>query len=252
MTTHMESSLPLVIIFLALLKGYASFTTPPQGPGTDPTSSSRPRGSLGREQRFTTEDYYNSVDDTFPTDSVSPQNRKVELCDYDICLEMQFTCVQLSSSTGCLCPGISLGVPEAPVLKRVSREGSEVMIWWCAPYSHVTSYTVTVAGEERGKFGEGQRRGSVGVVDHGAEVCVVAANEAGVSKGSCRVYQSRHNESLKAGLIGGALGFLLLFSLAVLLWRHRMRRKSESRISTQEVAYTHGTDSENRAELGVQ
>ncbi|KAM4620922.1 leucine-rich repeat neuronal protein 4 [Polymixia lowei] len=253
MTASRDPSLPLVIVFLALLRGCASFATPSQVHGTNPTGPLRPRMSANEGSELLSEDYDTLYDKTSATTSPSPVFLGNQLCRYDVCLEMQPPCAKLAASTGCLCPGISLDnvVPEAPAVKRVSREGSEVVVWWCAPYSSVSSYKVMVAGQERQEFGEDRRHGTVGEVDHGTEVCVVAVNDAGVSKGSCITYQSTDNNvPLKAGLIGGALGFLLLFSLAVLLWRHRMRRKLAARISTQ-AGDSQRTELEDRAGPGV-
>lgn len=226
----------VVLLLLALLRrGHAPFVTPSQASGT---SAMRPRGAVNGAMTLPSSSFYDSFEDTVATilpKSVPPNNGSP--CDYDVCRESQAPCLQLAASTGCLCPGVSLYnvPPEPPLLKGLSRDGSEVVVRWCAPYSYVTSYKLTVGGQERQEFGEGQRSGTLGRVNQEVEVCVVAVNDAGASKGSCVTYQPEDNGvSLRAGLIGGALGFLLLFSLAVLLWRHRVRRKTEARISTQE------------------
>lgn len=177
-------------------------------------------------------DDYNQFDD--PVTTIVPKmvpsvGGPLQRCDYNPCLETQVPCAVLSKSTGCLCPGFTLNnmVPDAPSLKSVSWNGSEVVVRWCAPYSYVSAYVVTVGGQERKRFGKDQRSGGVDNIDHIAEVCVIAVNDAG-EKGSCMMYQPRDNSlPLKAGLIGGALGFLLLLLLAVLLWRHRRQRRQQ-------------------------
>ncbi|XP_029924407.1 leucine-rich repeat neuronal protein 4 [Myripristis murdjan] len=244
MTANRDLPLPLVIITLVVLRGSAASTTTSQDLGMNSMQPLEPRGSAAESSDLPPDDYYDYLETTTLHMSHEPvtavgTNRK--LCEYNTCQEMQTPCAVLAASTGCLCPGVSLDpvAPEAPFLKKVSWEGSQVVVRWCAPHSNVTSYRVTVGGKDRHEFGENKRSGPVGAIDHATQVCVVAVNSAGVSKPSCMMYQPTDNSvSLKAGLIGGALGFLLLFSLAVLLWRHRKRRKSEARISTQDTAET--------------
>ncbi|XP_068600436.1 leucine-rich repeat neuronal protein 4, partial [Brachionichthys hirsutus] len=168
-----------------------------------------------------------------------PGERTLQQCDYNPCLETQTPCAKLAAATNCLCPGFTLHneAPEAPKLKSASWNGSEVVISWCAPYSYVTSYIATAGGKERQKFGRDRRSGGVGHVGHASEVCVVAANDFGESKGSCLTYQPRDNSlPLKAGLIGGALGVLLLLSLVVLLWRRKGQRKRQESIAMHNAA----------------
>uniref|UniRef100_A0A3P8Q4L5 Uncharacterized protein n=1 Tax=Astatotilapia calliptera TaxID=8154 RepID=A0A3P8Q4L5_ASTCA len=170
-----------------------------------------------------------------------PSRGTLKQCDYDPCLEGQISCFELAASSNCLCPGFTLNnvPPEAPKLSSVSWNGSEVVLQWCTPYSFVTAYVVTVGGQERQKFEEDRRSGGVGEVGNIAEVCVVAVNDAGASEGSCMMYHPRDNSlPLTAGLIGGALGFLLLLLLAVLLWRHKRQRKQEATISMHNTAET--------------
>ncbi len=191
---------------------------------------------------FPTDDY--DEDDTFTSElpkTASPFVGPPKRCDYNPCLETQIPCTKLSASTGCLCPGFTLRTeaPEAPNLNSVSWNGSEVVVRWCAPYSYVTGYIVTIGGRERYMFGTDRRSGGVGDIAHISEVCVAAMNDVGESNGSCMMYQPRDNSlPLKAGLIGGALGFLLLLLLAVLLWRHKRQRKQQASISMHDTAET--------------
>lgn len=184
---------------------------------------------------FTTEDYTNLEDDTTtpfvpkPTDGGPSQ-----LCDYNPCREGQSSCEELSQSTGCLCPGHTLEdeAPGAPSLKAVSWNGSEVVVRWCAPYSHVKAYIVTVGGLQKQEFGWDKRSGVVQELSRETEVCVVARNDAGDSEKSCMVFRPTDSSlPLTAGLIGGGLGFLLLLLLAVLLWRSRRQKKQEAHVS---------------------
>ncbi|TKS83948.1 LRRN4 C-terminal-like protein [Collichthys lucidus] len=166
-------------------------------------------------------------------------------CDYSPCREGQVACPVLADSTGCLCPGFTLqdAAPEAPSLTSVSWNGSDVVASWCAPNSYVTGYTVTVrqtltGKEERLTLGQDKRSGVLGHVDHVSEVCVVAVNDAGQSPetASCLPYEPRDSSlPLKAGLIGGALGLLMLVLLGVLLWRHRRQRKQQSGVSMRDA-----------------
>ncbi|KAM4545029.1 LRRN4 C-terminal-like protein [Odontesthes bonariensis] len=198
---------PLVIMCLVSIRGYCPLPTTSGVPGTYPKG-----------------DYYDYEDTVTP---LSPGGGSFQRCDYNPCRESQIPCEELSASDRCLCPGITLHhqPPGAPDLKSVSWNGSDVVLRWCEPYSHVTSYIVTVGGQEKQRFTREQRSGAVGEIDDIAEVCVMAVNEAGESDRSCMMYQPKDNWALTAGLIGGALGFLLLLLLVVLLWRCRRQRK---------------------------
>lgn len=230
--------LPLAIMCLLLIRGHSTLPTS-EVAGIDSIRPPEPHGLSTGE--LTSEDYshYDDIVTSPSPNIVPPGGRTLKRCDYNPCLESQIPCAELAASTKCLCPGFTLQnvAPEAPELRSVSWNGSEVVIWWCAPYSYVTSYIVTVGGQERQRFGKDQRRAGVGNIDHISEVCVVAVNEAGVSDRSCKKYQFRDSSlPLKAGLIGGALGFLLLLLLVVLLWRHKRQRKQQASISMHDTA----------------
>ena len=203
----------------------------------DPTRPLTPRGFSPEDDVLPPDDYY---DDTTLTEitlsTVSPNTGTPGKCKYKPCVDNQIPC-----PAGCLCPGFTPYnvVPEAPSLISVSWNGSQVEIQWCAPYSYVTGYSVTVGGEERRRFRKEQRRGGLGDIDHISMVCVVAVNDAGDSKGACSMYRPRDSSvAVKAGLIGGALGFLLLLLLGVLLWRHKRQRKQEASCSMHDTSET--------------
>lgn len=237
MTAIRDLLFPLVMTCLVFVRGYAPLPTTSWVTGTNLMRPLKPRGS---STEFSADDYgqFGEVTTILPK-RVSTHRGQSQRCNYNPCLENQISCHDLSDSTGCLCPGFTLydEAPEAPSLKSVSWNGSEVIVQWCAPYSYVTAYTVTVGGKEWQTFGKDQRSAALGDIDHIAEVCVVASNDRGSSKESCRMYHPRDNSlPLKAGLIGGALGFLLLLLLGVLLWRHRRQRKQEASISMHDTA----------------
>lgn len=219
--------IPLTLVCLVLIRGSSFLPTPP-----------------GQAQIFSklTEDY--SLDEDITT--VSPRTRApdggtLRLCDYKPCLENQVPCVELAASTGCLCPGFTLHnqVPDEPDLRSVSWNGSEVVVQWCAPNSYVTAYHVTIGGQERKTFGKDQRSGGVGAIQDVSKVCLLAVNDAGESRPSCKMYQYRDSGlSLRAGLIGGALGLLLLILLLVLLLRHKRQRKEQASITVPDPAET--------------
>ncbi|XP_073336197.1 LRRN4 C-terminal-like protein [Pagrus major] len=227
---------PLVIVCLVLIRGYSPLPTTSGVPAMAPKT---PTGdSLSTEDY---RDYEGQTDAPILPDTLPPLGGTLTRCNYDPCLESQVSCAVLKAKTGCLCPGFTSQrqAPEIPNLRSVSWNGSEVVIHWCAPYSYVTAYIVTVGGKERQRFGGDRRIGGVGDIDEGSEVCVAAVNDVATSKESCEVYQPRdHSLPLKAGLIGGALGLLLLLLLAVLLCRHKRQRKQQASISMRETAET--------------
>lgn len=239
MAARRDLPFPFVLICLVFIRGYCPLPTSSQVPGIHPTRPLRPRGVSVEAHALSSEDDYVYDDTTISPDIVRPDGGV--RCDYSPCSEHQTPCAELAAATGCLCPGFTLHnvAPGEPDLRSVSWNRSEVVVRWCAPYSFVTKYVVTVGGQDRKTFGKEQRSGSLGDIDNIAKVCVIAVNEAGNSPESCMMYQPTDNSlPLKAGLIGGALGFLLLLLLAVLLWRHKRQRKQEASISMHNTAET--------------
>ncbi|CAJ1064080.1 leucine-rich repeat neuronal protein 4 [Xyrichtys novacula] len=227
MAPHRDLPLLPVIVCLLFVRDSSSLPT---------TSYENPVRPLATDDYDQVSDVTTKVLKTLAT----PTKGTFKRCDYNPCLEGQVPCLILSAS-GCSCPGSTPynEVPEPPALKSVSWNGSEVVATWCAPYSYVTKYVVTVGGKERLISGKDKRSSGLGDVDNVAQVCVMAANDSGRSKESCMMYQPQDSSlPLKAGLIGGALGFLLLLLLAVLLWRHRRQRKQEASISMHRTAET--------------
>ncbi|KAJ8348190.1 hypothetical protein SKAU_G00267790 [Synaphobranchus kaupii] len=188
------------------------------------------------------EDYNSYEEDTWlPTKpSLPPNLGKPQRCDYDRCRDQERPCVELSAASGCQCPGLSgpQEVPEAPYLKEVSQQGSDAVVKWCAPASTVSHYQIVVKDREPLVFMGLSRMGVLKDLEAGATVCVEAVNAAGVSSPvqySCMTYEPESDGSLalKAGLIGGALGLLLLLSLVIfLLWRRKVCGKSGGRSSS--------------------
>ncbi|CAG5874621.1 unnamed protein product [Menidia menidia] len=174
-----------------------------------------------------------SDDDYDYEKAVTTSTGSSQRCDYHPCRESQTPCADLAEISHCLCPGFTLHneAPRAPDLKSVSWNGSDVVAKWCEPHSYVSFYIVTVGGEDRQTFTRDQRNGGVGEIDHISQVCVVAVNDAGKSDPSCLMYKPADKRPLTAGLIGGALGFLLLLVLALTVWRCRRQRKQDSGIS---------------------
>lgn len=236
---------PFVLICLVFIRGYCPLPTTSEVPGIHPTRPFREREALSKAFEISPEDYSVDEDDETVTTILpsirSPDGGGFQRCDYKPCSENQTPCSEMRAATGCLCPGFTLNnvPPEAPRLISVSWNGTEVVLHWCAPNSDVNKYVVTVGGRDRKTFGQEQRRGTLGDIDNIAEVCVIAVNDAGESPASCLMYQPTDNSlALKAGLIGGALGFLLLLLLAVLLWRHKRQRKQEASISMHNTPET--------------
>ncbi|XP_004076452.1 LRRN4 C-terminal-like protein [Oryzias latipes] len=219
------------LCFLVIISGLL----PLRGSSPLPTMSGVPED----HSRLITEDYNNLEEET--SAPASTHGRSSQLCDYNPCREDQISCEELRS-TGCLCPWFTEEdeVPEAPTLKTVSWNGSEVVVRWCAPNSHVKAYVVTVGGQEKQELGWDKRSSAVDGIRRKAEVCVVARNDAGDSQGSCMVYQPTDSSLLlTAGLIGGGLGFLLLLLLAVLLWRSRRQKRQEAHVSMRNTDGRH-------------
>ncbi|KAL4659692.1 LRRN4 C-terminal-like protein-like [Arapaima gigas] len=205
MTPHRNPSLLLVLLASGLFEGY----------GKDTAMQDPPRDRFRLKSNLS-----NS-----------------ELCDYDACQDQQPPCVELSESSGCRCPGLSgpEQLPEAPFLQPLGQEGPKVVVQWCAPSSTVLQYQVHVDGHKLLDLGPLSRRASLPTLEPGATVCVKAVNQVGASKptpNSCTRYEALGDSgvALKAGLIGGGVGLLLLLSLlGLLLWKWRAGRKFSPR-----------------------
>lgn len=222
-----ELPLPLALLCLVLIRGLSAL---PASSGVHPVGGP-PSPTATVDPFLNTEDYDISqntlstdVRDTPPpTSSIRP----LERCNYDPCMENQTPCQQLKATRQCLCPGFTLAdqAPLPPVLRSLAWNGSQVVVHWCAPHSHVTGYWATVGGAKRGQFGTGQRFGGLGAMDHLTEVCLSAVNEAGTSEVVCQMYHYDGHSGggllLTLGLVGGALVLLLLPLVAILLWRRR-------------------------------
>lgn len=229
MAARSDLLLPLALVCSLLIR---SFSALPASSGVHPAGGP-PQPPATEDPFLTSEDY--SVDQyplsTHVPDTPPPaRSRPLERCDYNPCMENQTSCQLQEANRQCLCPGFTLPdqAPLPPALRSLAWNGSQVVVRWCAPYSHVTGYLVTVGRAKRGQFGMGQRSGGLGAVDYLTEVCLSAVNEAGVSKAACQVYRNDGHGGLRPltlGLVGGTLVLLLLSLLAVLLWRRRRQRK---------------------------
>lgn len=222
----------LPIMIICLLRTSFSLPTTSQPLEFDPLEAVTLLGSPTEGFVIVPEDY--GYLDYTSTTSV-PKIPTNERCDYKPCLDDQPSCYELSTTTGCLCPGFTLNnmPPIAPDLRSVTWNGSEVVVKWCEPLSFVLEYVVTVGGQEKHTFGREKRSGNVGQVENVVQVCVSAVNDSGESDASCVMYQPEDRSlPLTVGLIGGALGLLLVLLLVILLWRRRRQRKQEADISS--------------------
>ncbi|XP_077361160.1 LRRN4 C-terminal-like protein [Festucalex cinctus] len=232
---------PMMVICLLLLSASTSQPTTKREPGANRTRPLRPRAFPSETLVLPPDDYYdteNEVTTVLPK-IISVNRGTLKRCDYNPCEEDQPACIELAAANNCLCPGSTskLDAPQPPFLKTVTWNGSDVVLHWCAPYSFVKAYKVTVGGTERQTFGRNRRSGGVGPIENISKVCLVALNDAGDSEGSCLMYQPEdRGVSLRAGLIGGALGLLLLLLLAALFWRRRRQRKLQHSIAVRAAA----------------
>lgn len=177
------------------------------------------------------------------------------LCDYDRCRHLQVPCKELQRAgpTACLCPGLSS--PEQPPAPprlgdvHVEAEAGSAVVHWCAPSSPVHQYWLLL-WEGSGPPQKGPllnstfRRAELkGLKPGGAYVvCVVAANEAGVSSvpgedgegpegadlpafGPCgRVAVPLRPRSLVHAAIGVGAALALL-SCGALVWHFCLRQR---------------------------
>ncbi|XP_010892670.1 LRRN4 C-terminal-like protein [Esox lucius] len=207
-----------------------------------PTSSpvTHPKIQYNTEVGFNYDEDYNAEEDSSHSppnyskaaSASTPLPSPLKPCDYHPCQDNQIPCSQLSSQIGCLCPGLSGEdkPPHSPQLQKLGPGADgRAEIRWCAPSSVVSGYRVVIEhGKERPlHFGADSRSGVLGELEAGVKVCVEAINIAGISAHSelsCLRYDPEEatNLALRAGVIGGGLGFLLLLSLiALIFWRRQ-------------------------------
>lgn len=194
-------------------------------------------------------EYDNYDDHSSPPEEVFPAKTTVlrrsrEFCEYNPCLENQQPCAQISSRTGCVCPGVSGAhqLPHAPRLKEFftiaegDHKGS-IEVHWCAPLSVVSKYRVVVEKRDRPtlEFSHVSRRGLVGSLEPGDKVCVEAVNNAGSSSPSeysCSRYDNDAHVSdskLLIGLIAGGVALLvLLIVVPVILVKYKACKKMKN------------------------
>lgn len=230
MAGHWDSLLPLMII--CFFRSINSLPTPSQTPEFDPLDAVTLLGSPTEGFVMVPEDY-GEMD--YTTTLSTPIIASNERCDYKPCLDDQPSCYELSITIGCLCPGYALSdePPLPPDLRSVTWNGSEVIVKWCEPLSYISQYIVRVGGQETHTFSREKRSGSIGQVDNIAQVCVSAVNDAGEGGASCLMYHPEDRSlPLTVGLVGGALGLLLVLLLGVLVWRRQRQRKQEANISS--------------------
>ncbi|XP_068446942.1 LRRN4 C-terminal-like protein [Clinocottus analis] len=192
------------------------------------------------DDEYSDNDNHSSPPEVLHAVKTTVLNQNQQLCQYNPCLENQEPCKQISTRTGCLCPGIS-GDNEPPLAPRIHvlqpiSEGADrgkIEVQWCAPSSVVSVYRVLIEGSEAMEFQEDLRRGLVGSLEVGTKVCVEAVNNAGhsvPSEFSCTRYDLPEfsDHKLFVGVIGGGVALLLLLIIAaVILWKHQMRKKAK-------------------------
>lgn len=155
-----------------------------------------------------------------------------QICNYDLCVAQQESCQEIAARIGCLCPGLTPHTvpPLSPQVKGITLvDTGLVTVRWCAPFSFVSQYKVTVEGKESQPhvFEESFRNATLTGLRVGQKVCVQAINNAGVSslsEDSCLTYKPEKvaNTPLVAGVIAGGLGFILLLTVAALImWRRK-------------------------------
>ncbi|EHB14242.1 Leucine-rich repeat neuronal protein 4 [Heterocephalus glaber] len=164
-------------------------------------------------------------------------------CDYNLCRHLQTPCLELQKHSHCTCPGLSREdtVPDPPQLQRVSElTDTSVLIRWCAPYSVVRTYQIHY-------FTEGDARNqSVGDIYATArqhplyglspsttyQVCVVAANAAGLSqlepmgwRRPCTTVTTKPSSVVILMALGTACSLLLLSTLVLSVCLFRQGQK---------------------------
>ncbi|XP_071297498.1 leucine-rich repeat neuronal protein 4 [Agelaius tricolor] len=84
-------------------------------------------------------------------DYEGPREEAQAACDYDPCRHLQKPCRELQNISQCSCPGTSREdeIPDSPRLRAVVEiTDSSAQIRWCAPYSVVHSYELTLRAQD--------------------------------------------------------------------------------------------------------
>ncbi|NWR49523.1 LRRN4 protein, partial [Regulus satrapa] len=179
-------------------------------------------------------------------------------CDYNPCRHLQRPCGELQNVSRCSCPGTTREdeIPEPPRLREVTEiTDSSAQIRWCAPYSVVHSYELTLRArdEEDGQF----------VTDNiyptarqftlynllpftTYHICVTASNKAGSSRttgqeipgNSCTSFKTKPSYKYVFAGLSAASGLFLITTviLAVCLCKACKKPQSEQ-YGTHLVSY---------------
>lgn len=121
-------------------------------PQTSPPQPSSPRSSAPPEPAPTMPPphYTDDYDYEEPAKETPVQTAHVA-CDYNPCRHLQKPCRELQNVSKCLCPGTSREdeIPAPPRLREVTEiTDSSAQIRWCAPYSVVHSYELTLHAQD--------------------------------------------------------------------------------------------------------
>uniref|UniRef100_A0A8D2P8S0 Leucine rich repeat neuronal 4 n=1 Tax=Zosterops lateralis melanops TaxID=1220523 RepID=A0A8D2P8S0_ZOSLA len=125
---------------------------PTSAPQTSPPQPSSPRSSAPPEPAPTMPPphYTDDYDYEEPAKETPVQTAHVA-CDYNPCRHLQKPCRELQNVSKCLCPGTLREdeIPAPPRLREVTEiTDSSAQIRWCAPYSVVHSYELTLHAQD--------------------------------------------------------------------------------------------------------
>ncbi|NWX65198.1 LRRN4 protein, partial [Promerops cafer] len=122
-------------------------------PQTSPPQQKSTRSSAHSEPAPTTPPphYTDEYDYEEQPKEASPGQTEHIACDYNPCRHLQRPCRELQNISQCSCPGTSREdeIPDPPRLKEVIEiTDSSAQIRWCAPYSVVHSYELTLRAQD--------------------------------------------------------------------------------------------------------
>ncbi|NXU12972.1 LRRN4 protein, partial [Pardalotus punctatus] len=200
--------------------------------------------------------------DDYDYDEQPPKKPPVQLahvaCDYNPCRHLQKPCSELQNVSQCSCPGTSGEdeIPDPPRLREVIEiTDSSAQIRWCAPYSVVHTYELTLHAQdnEDGQFvmdniyPTARQYTLYNLLPYTTyHICVTASNNAGSSQttgqeipgNSCTRFKTKPSYKYVFAALSAASGLFLITTIILSVCLCKTCKKPQSeQYGTHLVSY---------------
>ncbi|NXS16661.1 LRRN4 protein, partial [Mystacornis crossleyi] len=190
-----------------------------------------------------------------------PKETPVQLthvaCDYNPCRHLQKPCRELQNISQCSCPGISSEdeIPDPPRLREVIEiTDSSAQIRWCAPYSVVHTYELTLHAQDEDRqfvmdniYPTARQYTLYNLLPFTTyHICVTASNKAGSSQttgqeipgNSCTRFKTKPSYKYVFAALCAASGLFLITTIILSVCLCKACKKPQSeQYGTHLVSY---------------